>query len=184
MMVFGVAVLAMAPLLFHTVLQGKYDDGLHVLPWTMAGCIWYGVYIVAQNYLWCAEKARLSTAPLIIGLLINVVLNFILLPTQGLHGAVLATAISTCVCLMVVLWLNRLHGMRVDGGTWLLALAPTAIGFGLWPAAIATIVVLAASLTTPWLLTALEQRELRHFAVELLGKILPAFRRERAPAAN
>jgi PST family polysaccharide transporter len=184
MMVFGVAVLATAPLLFHTVLQGKYDDGLHVLPWTMAGCVWYGIYIIAQNYLWIAEKAKLSTAPLIIGLLINVILNFILLPTQGLHGAVLATAVSTCICLLVVLWLNRTHGMQVDGGTWLLALAPTALGFGLWPAVIATVVVLIASLATPWLLTSLEQRELKHFALESLGKILPALRRERAPVAN
>lgn len=184
MMVFGVVVLATAPLLFHTVLQGKYDDGLHVLPWTMAGCVWYGIYIVAQNYLWIAEKAKLSTAPLIIGLLINVVLNFILLPTQGLHGAVLATAVSTCICLIVVLWLNRTHGMQVDLGTWLLALAPTALGFGVWPAAAATVAILVASLATPWLLTPLEQRELKHFAFESLAKVLPAFRRERAPAAN
>jgi hypothetical protein len=74
--------------------------------------------------------------------------------------------------------------MQVDGGTWLLALAPTALGFGLWSAVIATVVVLVASLATPWLLTSLEQRELKHFALESLGKILPAFRRERAPVAN
>ncbi|QDT73937.1 lipopolysaccharide biosynthesis protein [Lacipirellula limnantheis] len=184
MMAFGVAVLASAPLLFHTILQGKYDDGLHVLPWTMAGCVWYGIYVVAQNYLWCAEKAKLSTAPLMIGLLVNVVLNFILLPTQGLHGAVLATAISTCICLLVVLWLNQLHGMQVDRGAWLLALAPTALGFGLWPSVVTTLAVLVASLATPWLLTELEQRELKHFAVESLTKFLPALRRERAPAAS
>jgi O-antigen/teichoic acid export membrane protein len=184
MIVFGVAVLAAAPLLFHTVLQGKYNDGLHVLPWTLAGCVWYGVYIVAQNYLWCAEKAKLSTVPLFIGLITNIILNFILLPIYGLHGAVFATAISTCLCLIVVLALNRRHGMHVDFGTWILSLAPAALGFGFWPAAIACVVVLVASLATPWLLTALEQRELKHFAFESLAKVLPALRRERAPAAN
>lgn len=184
MMVFGVAVLAMGPLMFHTFWQHKFDDGLQVLPWTMAGCVWYGIYIIAQNYLWIAEKARLSTLPLFIGLLLNVILNFILLPTQGLHGAVFATAISTCVCVLVVLWLNRVHGMHVDVGTWLLSLAPTALGFGLWPAVVATSAVLVASLATPWLLTALEQHELKHFALESLGKFLPAVRRGRAPAAH
>jgi hypothetical protein len=74
--------------------------------------------------------------------------------------------------------------MQVDGGTWLLALTPTALGFGLWPAVATSIVILVASLTTPWLLTALEQRELKHFALESLAKVIPAFRRERAPAAN
>ena len=91
---------------------------------------------------------------------------------------------STCICLIVVLWLNRAHGMQVDLGTWLLALAPTALGFGVWPAAVATVAILIASLATPWLLTPLEQRELKHFAFESLAKVLPAFRRERAPAAH
>ena len=27
-----------------------------VLPWTLAGCSWYGIYSVANKYLWCAEK--------------------------------------------------------------------------------------------------------------------------------
>jgi PST family polysaccharide transporter len=184
MMGFGVAVIAAAPLLFHTVLQGKYDDGLHVLPWTLAGCVWYGVYIIAQNYLWCAEKARLSTAPLAIGLVINVALNFALLPTYGLQGAVLATAVSTCICVLVVLGLNRRHGMTVDGGTWLLALAPIALGFGVWTAAATTIVILVGSLATPWLLTPLEQQELKHLAAESLAKWAPALRRRREAAAN
>ena len=184
MIVFGVAVLIIAPPLFHVVLQSKYDDGLHVLPWTLAGCIWYGIYIVAQNYLWCAEKARLSTVPLFIGLVLNVILNFILLPRYGLHGAVFATAISTCVCLLVVLGLNRRHGMQVDGGTWLLSVAPLALGFGLWPSVVVGSAVVATSLLTPWMLTPLEQRELKHFAFESLAKVLPVLRRPRVPAAN
>jgi PST family polysaccharide transporter len=117
-------------------------------------------------------------------LLLNIVLNFLLLPTHGLHGAVLATAASTCVCLLAVLWLNRVHGMQVDLGSWILSLAPIAIGFGLWPAAATTAALLAAAIATPWILTPLEQRELKHLALESAGKILPALRRESATATN
>lgn len=184
MLLFGVVVLATAPLMFHVILEGKYDDGLEVLPWTLAGCVWYGIYIVAQNYLWCAEKAKLSTAPLIIGLSVNVLLNLFLLPMYGLFGAVLATAISTCLCLVVVLELNRRHGMDVDRGTWLLSLAPAALGFGLWASVTATAVILIVCLASPWLLKMEEQRDLKKFAVDSVAKVMPAVRRWRAPAAS
>ena len=52
----GVAVLWIAPLLFHVAFQGRYDEGLAVMPWTMTYCVWYSLYLVAQNYAWCAEK--------------------------------------------------------------------------------------------------------------------------------
>ena len=133
-------------ILFHVVLEGRYDEGLAVLPWTLAGCVWYGIYCIAQNYLWCAEKTRLATTPLGLGLVANVLLNFALLPAYGLHGAVLATAISTLLCLMVVLLLSRRHGMRVDAGTWLLALSPVAIGFGAVAAtAVCSVLAVAAA---------------------------------------
>jgi O-antigen/teichoic acid export membrane protein len=178
MLLAGACILAAAPLVFHVVLEGRYDEGLAVLPWTLAGCVWYGIYCIAQNYLWCAEKTRLATAPLALGLLANVVLNLILLPTYALHGAVLATAISTALCLAAVLILSHQHGMRLDAGTWLFAASPAAIGFGPWPAIAACLVLTAASLTTTALFTLDERRELAACIQESLTKFLPFKRRE------
>ncbi len=48
--------LVAAPLLFSWLLQGKYDQGLAVLPWTLSYCVWFSITMIAQNYLWCAEK--------------------------------------------------------------------------------------------------------------------------------
>ena len=48
--------------------QGRYDEGLAVMPWTLTYCVWYSLLLVAQNYLWCAEKARLGVLPLVVGL--------------------------------------------------------------------------------------------------------------------
>src|SRR5690606_35205940 len=126
-------VLIAEPLLFDVILEGRYNAGRAVLPWTIAGCVWYGVYVVAQCYLWCAEKTRWTVAPLALALGANVLLNLVLLPRYGLYGAVLSTGAATCLCLLSVLEISRWHGMTVDRGTWILSLAPVALGWGLWP---------------------------------------------------
>jgi polysaccharide transporter, PST family len=174
MMVAGACILAAAPFLFHVVLEGRYNEGLAVLPWTLAGCVWYGIYCIAQNYLWCAEKAKLATTPLGLGLLVNVILNFILLPHYGLHGAVFATATSTVLCLATVLVVSRRHGMQLDSGTWILALAPVALGFGVWPAVAACGLLAVAGASTNYVFTAEERRELSACLRDAVATALPS----------
>ncbi len=183
MLVCGTCILAAAPFLFHVVLQGRYNEGLAVLPWTLAGCVWYGIYCIAQNYLWCAEKTRLATTPLVLGLLVNVALNFALLPTYGLFGAVLATGISTGLCLVTVLALSWVHGLRLDAGTWILAASPIALGFGLWPAAATCAVLTFATAAGNLVLTADERRDLKSCAADTLEALLAPLGR-RQPASN
>lgn len=179
MLVCGAIILAAAPFLFHVVLQGRYDEGLAVLPWTLAGCVWYGIYCIAQNYLWCAEKTRLATAPLVFGLLVNVGLNFVLLPSYGLFGAVLATGISTALCLITVMGLSWTHGLALDRGTWLLAAAPIALGFGLVPALATCAVIIAAAVTGNLVLTPDERRDLRTCLGDAIQAVLAPFGRGR-----
>lgn len=68
-------VLALAPWLFGAAFGDKFTAGLAVLPMTLCYCLWGAQSSVAQNYLWCAEKARLASASLLVGLIVNVVLN-------------------------------------------------------------------------------------------------------------
>jgi PST family polysaccharide transporter len=184
MLLFGACVLAAGPLLFHVVLEGRYEIGLQVLPWTVAGCVWYSLYLIAQNYLWCAERNWLQTAPLMLGVGVNVLVNLALLPSYGLPGCVVAAACGACVCLVTVLGLNRRHGMGVERGTWMLVLAPAALGFGVWPAIIASAAAVATCLGSGLLLSGHERDELKKFAIDLLVKLLPLFRRSRAAAGN
>jgi O-antigen/teichoic acid export membrane protein len=176
----GACILVVAPFLFHVVLEGRYDEGLEVLPWTLAGCVWYGIYTIAQNYLWCAERARLATAPLAVGLLVNVALNFALLPSLGLQGAVLATAASTVLCLVTVILFSERHGMHVDRGTWLTVFAPASIGFGADVSLAVCAVLAIAACATDLVFTAEERRELAGSIGDLLAPKFPSFPRRRA----
>lgn len=156
----GIGVLMITPTLFHVAFEGKYDEGLYVLPWTLASCVWFSMLLISQTYVWCAEKTRHATVPLAIGLVGNVVLNLLLLPRYGLQGAVMATAISTMLGLLAQLLVNHRLGMQVDRGTLLLVAIPFGLSQGL-PTALAwggliTIAVAA----TPWVFTSQERTEI------------------------
>ena len=174
MLAFGVGVLWFSPLLFSVILQGKYDDGLAVLPWTLAGCSWYGFYAVAHNYLWCAEKTRQATLPLAAGLFVNILLNLMLLPIWGLLGAVLATAISTLLCYVSTLLLNRHYGMPVSRGAWLLGLAPAALGLGAIPATITLFLLVGLAVGTSLIFDHRERQEIRQRIAYALSRYWPA----------
>lgn len=113
----GGVILLAAPLLFRDLLYGRYDQGMTVLPLTLVYCIWFSLLLLAQNYLWCTERARLVSLALAIGLVVNVGLNLLLLPWWGLQGAVLATAAANFIALLLVLYFASLWGLVPDRGT-------------------------------------------------------------------
>jgi O-antigen/teichoic acid export membrane protein len=157
----GGGVLWLSPLLFHIAFEGRYDEGLAVMPWTIAYCVWYSLLLVAQNYVWCAEKTRLGALPLVVGLAVNVGLNLFLLPILGLLGAVVSTSAATATALAVLYWINHRVGMKLDRGMILLSIAPAALCGGAWTAS-AAVVLLAASL--PFSRTLITQAERDEFA--------------------
>lgn len=171
MLCFGVAVLIFEPFLFGVLLEGKYEEGSAVLPWTLVGCIWFSLYTIAQNYLWCAEKTKLAIVPLLWGVAANVLLNLLLLPPLGLYGAVLATAAATVVCFIATLLLNSRNEMHVDSGTWLAFALPTVLGLGLSPALITLLGVVIVMFATNWIIGQDERRELTAFLQTSLAKL-------------
>lgn len=184
MLIFGVCVLLFSPLLFDVILEGKYSNGLNVLPWTLAGCIWYGIYAMSQNYLWCAEKTRLATLPLVLGLVLNICLNLLLLPVWGLYGAVLATSTSSFICLIGILLLSRRYGLCLDWGTWLTALAPISLAAGPLVSGCVVIVLILASLLTRQILNIEEHQRLHELVTSTLAKIKPYLQRSRSVSGS
>jgi O-antigen/teichoic acid export membrane protein len=177
----GVCVLLFSPFMFGVILQGRYNDGLAVLPWTLAGCVISGIYVVAQNYLWCAEHPRLAALPLAIGLLINVILNLFMIPAWGLHGAVIATGIATIFCLAIILLLSHKHGMKLDLGTWLICGIPITLAWDIAPATLALIGVLTLACFSNAVFNAYERRQMFVFIANSIAKIKTLFPRLSGP---
>jgi O-antigen/teichoic acid export membrane protein len=154
------AVLLVAPLLFGVAFQGKFAGGLAVLPLTLTYCIWFGMSCIAQNYLWCAEKARLGSVALLAGLGVNVALNLVLLPRLGLHGAVLATTAANLVALLAIAMCNHWLGFRMDRGTWILLGVPGLLWLGPWVMLAVLVGIVLEALSTDRILTPDERRQL------------------------
>ena len=119
-----------APLLFRWAFQNKYAGGLHVLPWTLTYCTWFGLTMLLQTYLWCAEKASMASFAALIGVLVNVGLNFLLLPRMGLLGAVLATTVANLTALVLMVVVGRHYGLRIDRAMIVAIALPVCIPLG------------------------------------------------------
>ncbi len=137
----SLAVLAIAPVLFGTVWQHRFGEGLAVLPWALVCAAWWGLAAVSYNYLWYAEGSRLIAVALALGLVLNVALNVPLLPSLGLLGAALATAGARLAVLGLIWWFAWRRGMRVEGGLVLAALVPTVICLAPWPGLVFSVVL-------------------------------------------
>jgi O-antigen/teichoic acid export membrane protein len=184
MLVGGVVVLWAAPLLFHVAFQGRYNEGLAVLPWTITYCVWYSMLLVAQNYIWCAEKTKWSAVPLAVGLAINFGMNMALIPAWGLLGAVISTTAATGLATAVLYWINALAGMRLQRGMIWLTVIPIALCGGAWCATAMLVIVAAALPFSKTLVTAEERVALTEFYQDAVAKLAANWLNRAKPAGS
>lgn len=163
-------ILVLSPLLFGWVLQGRYDGGLAVLPFSLMYCVWFSLALLTQNYLFCAEQSKFCGLAFAAALGCNVLLNLLLLPSCGLYGAAFATAVANAVLLASMLCLSRRFGMAIDFGTWLVCLAPLLLALGPWPAVAAVLLVACLALWSTWLFDAEEKQQLLDLALRILRR--------------
>ena len=145
----GIGIRLWAPFIFDTILEGRYEEGLSVLNLTMVYCTWFGLMLIAQNYLWVVEKGKWIALSIGAGLLINLVLNWLLIPHYGVSGAVVATASSNAILLVMIYLFSKLEGASLGAGVWYCSLIPMTLLFPMPMAiAITCVIVLAGWKTT------------------------------------
>lgn len=167
----GAGILILAPLLFDGIYQGRYALGYAVLPTTLVSCSWGALSLLAMNFLWCAERARLSSFAFLVGIVLNAVLNYYLFPIWGLPGVVLATALGNGASLLMLLMLGMPLGLSIPRGTWLLIGLPMALAAG-WIGGLSAVAVAGFVLwKTDWLLDDEERTELLGAARGALKKV-------------
>lgn len=182
MLIAGVGVLFFCPLLFTYAFENKFVDGLAILPWTLAGCIWFSLMLFSQTYVWCAEKSHRASFPLLIGLLSNILLNIVLMPTLGLLGAVVATCAATLLAYLVQLWVNHKLEMRIDGGTILVGFTPLLLTHGPISAAIAVGLLISVAISTNLIFTSDERDQLFIAFADRVSRWLPRLKTKKLQA--
>ncbi|TWT83023.1 MurJ-like flippase [Planctomycetes bacterium CA13] len=138
-------VLFFAPWLFGSLLQNRYADGLALMPIAFVFYIWSSLATVGQDYLWVSERGKLVGIAITVGLVINIILNTLLLPLWGLHGAVVATLCSHAVVLSGI-WIAMVRcGFRFDLAMLMITLLPATLLTGPVTALICACLMIAAS---------------------------------------
>jgi O-antigen/teichoic acid export membrane protein len=141
----GSFALLFAPWMFGTLLEGRYDDGLSLMPMAFVFCTWSAMVMVANSYLLVIEKGKWMATATGIGLVSNIVLNAILLPVWGLHGAVVSTLCSHGV-VMLGIWLAMAKSdFRFDRTLLYVSLMPATLLAGPWVATASVLICLAGS---------------------------------------
>ena len=170
----AVATMAFAPIIFGWLLQGEFKEGFEVLHVTLAYCIWYGLLTLAANYIWCHERPVLACAAVLVGILVNIGLNYVLLPRWGLAGAVTATAFANLAILTCVGGACRALGFAMRRGTIIAILLPGCLCFGSVAALACMIAALWHGIAQGWLFSSEEITQIR---MQLSGYLerLPKF---------
>ena len=129
--------IALSPILFDKLLQGRYREGLAIQPMAFTVCIWGAIVTVAQCYLWVRERGGLVGFALAAGMAVNVLLSFALLPSWGLMGAVVAALVANAVVLVGVGIAMAKVGYRMESSLLWVALMPLTLVAG-WGVGLAT----------------------------------------------
>ena len=166
----SIVLLLMSPILFEWILEGRYNDGLAVLPLTLVYCIWFGIHVIGQDYLWVAEKGKWATFAAAFGLVINLALNMLLIPIFGLLGAVLATAAGNLLIVILLFALNHRLGCKTDLGIWLCAAIPLMLLLSKPLAVGAGILLLILCVTTNLFFSQTERQEIAGLVKKRLGR--------------
>lgn len=142
----GAAVaLLCSPLVFDVFLQGRYSEGLGVMPVCFVFSVWFAIATLAQTYLWVSERGKLVAIVMAVGLATNITANAVLVPRVGLEGAVWGTLLSHFVVLVGSWWAIGKSGFRLDFTTIWITILPATLLAGPSAALAATVASVCAS---------------------------------------
>lgn len=147
----AIAVLLVSPILFDTILHGRYDDGREILPYSLALYAWMTATYFSQYFVLCAERPRAVCMALLLGVVFVGLSGNSFVSTFGLHGAVIALTLGHCVSLFFLLHACWKNGMPIDRSILIAALLPLGLVFGTIPAIVMLLTMAASSLYGTWL---------------------------------
>jgi O-antigen/teichoic acid export membrane protein len=132
-----VAISALTPPYVHLAFPRPVWDAAPVVPLLMFGSVLYGVFMILNAGVNRSMKTRLTPVVTGVAAVVNVGLNFIVIPAWGIVGAGISTVVGFVV-LVVLAWLNSQHSYPV-AYQWSRVLRVTAVAVVL--VAITTVVL-------------------------------------------
>jgi O-antigen/teichoic acid export membrane protein len=88
-------------LIFNLLFEGDYVNGSQVFPYLFLSPLLQMLYSVISTQFLVSKKTYWSTAILFLGALVNVFLNFVLIPLLGIRGAAISTMVGYSISVVL-----------------------------------------------------------------------------------
>ena len=109
----AVALALLGPWIITLWYGAPYAPAGEPLPFAAIGVVAMSIFVIITRDFTARQKQRVNTVAGLLALVTNVVLNVILIPTQGIVGASLATAVAyTAACVILIHFFLRESGLR------------------------------------------------------------------------
>lgn len=106
----GMCMAALSEVIFELLFTEEYADGAIVTPYLFVAPLLLMLFQVATNQFIVIKKTWPNVFILGIGAVLNVVINFVLIPRMGIEGAALATfigyVVSVTICAVVLVYMK------------------------------------------------------------------------------
>jgi len=150
---------------------GEYMLSLPIVGMLLIFWLAHAVYWIIAGYAQLIEKTYIPLVCGAIGLISNVVLNYIFIPKYELMGAAVATTISFGLILVAMhLWFKK-EGLKIKTSTVSICILPLIFVFNAFIAAFLFVIVLSLILGTNFIITQDEKETLRRQLKKGLAKI-------------
>ena len=93
--------------LLTTLASDKYRAGAALVPWIIGGMVFAGVSIIGGSGLYTHKRSPVTMTLILISAVVNIALNFFLIPRYGILGSAMATLLSYMLLATMMYWAGR-----------------------------------------------------------------------------
>jgi O-antigen/teichoic acid export membrane protein len=99
------------------IISPNYWSGLTIVPVVLLGYLFFGIYINVSAGIYIEKKTHYLPAIMFLGALVNVVANYLLIPSTGMMGAAWATFFAYLAMAVAGYFVaQRVYPVRYEGG--------------------------------------------------------------------
>src|SRR5699024_10911543 len=95
--IFGIASIPIAMFATNIIVQGDYKGAIYLLPYLLIGHMIRGFYFVPVAQLFYIKKTKSIASSSMIAATTNIIINLLLIPFIGVHGAILSTIVAELI---------------------------------------------------------------------------------------
>ena len=91
----------------HYIIGPAFWDAVNIVPWIAFGYFFYGLFILQMPTIYLKNKQKWSPFFWGLGALLNIILNYVLIPRLGIVGAAVSTFISFFIMFVLIKYKNQ-----------------------------------------------------------------------------